>query len=706
MFSVSIAVTLGFLASTSFLKSSRALPLPTTPLPPLPRRFIEPPFDKPFEKDLFKDGYAVDYPDVPKRPSIAQQAHENVKKVPRSWGPLSTEIYDSNFYGQPQPRSIIETNSIQQDFGEAYKKNYISNYEVEGYYSEEEFSSEEEDTSFIEPSFPGDPPLTNSYYGMEPQLNYPSDQYQYQTPNSYPVYSGGDVSSTDYDVDEEASESDIESSSEEVDEDYDSGTDLAPSMITTSTSTKGPIKVPQVKSGEQFQQVLSALNKVLNSDSDINESDNKIKIQRSAKQLARSMLSSSEARIKGKPGVIEEPVVEKAPVAKEIFSRTTTITKTTTWYLNEDNEVVVIEEIDGKRHPLKGKYTKTSKTTTSGPLPWYLQGFEDVIFEEENEKSKTILDKMTYLKGMNPTSITSFTTAPNPWSTEVHEEVVFEETIKVKDVGNFAESKTHYLGPHPSPLEHIVDYLPRTQLVPEEEIVEEVIEIEQVFPEIETEEIVEIVPQEISPYPMPIPSPKPYVPPMQFQPVYPSAHLQQSIETESSAEDWNYQDNAYLNDLHSGQLTNPKPLSTPSPIDNNFTPHSTVGPHPALDQTHPPTPSTQSPYNLPQPLNGQHPQMFGNHPQPQNWDHSGQAGQASRRDKWEPQAGNWENHQDPQHPQVKNEVLSLIQEEPTRHHPGRMDQEGKRQMTPKDAKRQLYQNRQQYQNRQGRTRDL
>uniref|UniRef100_A0A1B6GAG2 DUF4794 domain-containing protein n=1 Tax=Cuerna arida TaxID=1464854 RepID=A0A1B6GAG2_9HEMI len=701
MFSVSFAVTLGFLATASFLKTSRALPLPTTPLPPLPRRFIEPPFDKPFEKDLFKDGYSVDYPDVPKRPNIPQQPHENVKKVPRSWAPLSNDIYESNFYGQPQPRGIIETNSIQQDFGDAFKKNFVNSFEVEGHYSDEEFSTEEEEIIFIEPSYPAEPTLVNAYYGIEPQVNYVSDQYQYQTTTSYSIYSGDDTTSTDYDTGEETSELDDDSSCEEVDEEYDSETDLTPPIVPTAVGIKGPSKGPQVKSGEQFQQVLSALNKVLNSDSDINDSESKPKIPRPTKAFVRPFITSSEGKSRSKPSVVEEPIVEKTPAAKEIFSRTTTITKTTTWYLNEDSEVVVIEDLDGMRNPLKGKYTKTSKTTSSGPIPWFLQGFEDVIFEEENEKGKTILDKMSYLKGMNPTSITSFTTAPNPWSTEVHEEVVFEETI-MKDIGTHAESKTHYLGSHPSPLEHIVDYVPRTQLVVEEDI-EEVKEVDQVILEKEEEEIVvEVATLEIQPYQMPIPPPKQFVPPVQFQPVYTPSHPQQSIETESIAEDRNYQENSYMNDLHSGQLTTPKPLSTPSPIDNTITPHQTVGPHPSLDPTHPPTPSTQSPYNLPQPLSGQHPQLYGNHPQPQNWDYSGQA---NRRDKWEQQT-NWENYQDPQHPQVKNEVLPLIQEESVRHHPSRMEQEGKRQMTPQEAKRQMYQNRQQFQNRQGRTRDL
>ncbi|XP_046682551.1 uncharacterized protein LOC124368997 isoform X2 [Homalodisca vitripennis] len=702
MFSVSFAVTLGFLATTSFLKTSRALPLPTTPLPPLPRRFIEPPFEKPFEKDLFKDGYSVDYPDVPKRPNIAQQAHENVKKVPRSWGPLSNEIYESNFYGQPQPRGIIDTNSIQQDFGDAFKKNYVNNFEVEGYYLDEDLSTEEEESNFIEPSYPAEPTLVNAYFGIEPQLNYVSDQYQFQT-TTYSTYSGDDTTSADYNVSEETHELDNDSSCEETDEDYNNDTDLTPPIVTNSVGTKGPTKVPQVKSGEQFQQVLSALNKVLNSDSDINDSESKPKIQRPTKKFVRPIMNPSEGKSRSKPIVNEDPIIEKTPAPKEVFSRTTTITKTTTWYLNEDNEVMVIEDIDGMRNPLKGKYTKTSKTTTSGPVPCYLQGLEDVIFEEENEKkkSKTILDKMSYLKGMNPTSITSFTTAPNPWSTEVHEEVVFEEIIKMKDVGTHAESKTHYLGSQPSPMEHIVDYLPRKHSVIEEDV-EEVKEVEQVIIEKEEEEIVVEASLDFQPYQVPIPSPKQYVPPVQFQPVYSTTHPQQSIEAESTAEDRNYLENPYMNDLLSGQITTPKPLSTPPTIDNTFTPHPTVGPHPSLDPTHPPTPSTQSPYNLPQPLSGQHPQLYGNHPQPQNWDHSGQA---NRRDKWE-QQNNWDNYQDPQHPQVKNEVLPLIQEEPVRHHPSRMEQEGKRQLTPQEAKRQLYQNRQQFQNRQGRTRDL
>lgn len=649
-------------------KNLSAVPVPTTPLPPLPaRRYLEP-----FDKDPFKD-YSVDYQDVSKR-TLAQQL-ENAKKFSRPWGPPPPEFFDNNFfsptpYKDQDPRGLLETNSIQPNY-------------FDGYFNEDEFSIEEEDTNFIEPPYPGD----SNYLVEPPQMTYvePATMGSYQPNMGYSsAYGGGDSSNKD-DNDIEA-DTDTENNSEEDDNDYDNGGNLTP---TTSPQPLLQMFPPNGLFPQKMPQMLPK--QIFNSDYDSLDADNKPRQRefRSVKPPTKGNYTppppplapepKSKSLKEVKPTAVEETVkpaekVEKAPAEKEVFSRTTTITKTTTWYLNENNDIVVKEEINGRPAPLKGKYTKTSKTTTSGPIPWYLQSYEDVIFEEENEKSKTILDKITYLKGMTPTSITSFTTAPNPWSSEVHEEVVLEEVMTKKD-----ETKT---ASHPSQLEHIVDYLPRSQIISEEANSIEKIIVEELLEGLLEEEeiIVEInLMPDLPPFaPQIMPTMKPY--PQYQYPMHPLVPPQASIPEKD-----NFEENQDFNGINQIQVTTPKPLTTPPSMDNTFTPHSQIAPLQGPEQQM----YSQPNFNYAQTT--QHPQIYGTN-QPQT---SGNQGNRN--------SGKWDSSTNRPATDENQQDGSRLQ--------ARMEQDRRDKMNPQ-GKRQMYSQQQQQQqqkgmNRQGRTsRDL
>lgn len=639
-------------------KSLSAVPVPTTTLPPLPaRRYLEP-----FDKDPFKD-YSVDYQDVSKR-TLAQQL-ENAKKFSRPWGPPPPEFFENNFfnpapYKDQDPRSLLETNSIQPSY-------------FDGYFSEDEFSIEDEETNFIEPPYPGD----SNYLVEPPQLTYvePPLMGSYQPNMGYSsVYQGGDSSNKD---DEIETDIDTENNAEEDDNDYDNG------GIMTPTTTPPPLLQMFPPNGLFPQKIPQMLPKQVFNDYDSLELDNKPRQRefRSVKPPTKGNYTppppdpKTKTSKEAKPTAVEETIkpAEKVPADKEVFSRTTTITKTTTWYLNENNDVVVKEEINGRPAPLKGKYTKTSKTTTSGPIPWYLQTYEDVIFEEENEKSKTILDKITYLKGMTPTSITSFTTAPNPWSSEVHEEVVLEEDMTKKEGIN--ESKT---ASHPSPLEHIVDYLPRSQIISEEAVVEKSI-IEELFEELlEEEEIVveiNLIP-DLPPFaPQVMPTMKPY--PQYQYPMHPLVAPQAQ-----KAEKDNFEDGQDFIGINQNQVTTPKPLTTPPSMDNNFTPHAQITPLQGPEQQM----FSQPNFNYAQTT--QQPQIYGTN-QPQatgnqgnrnsgKWDASlnRPLGDESQTDGSRLQARMEQDRRDKMNPQGKRQMYSQQQQQQQQQQKG-MNRQGR-----------------------------
>lgn len=501
------------------------------------------------------------------------------------------------------PRGMIETNEIPQN-------------NFDGYFQEEEFLVEEEDPSYLEPAYSGE-----LSYVVEPtQHAYKDPLGNYQP--TRPPYMSSEVD----DSLEAENDSEKEMTSDEVMDEFDNLKNNlahinAPSQIVLPTNKKLTPKPLQPISLEY--------------DSGEPMLDNRLRSRGYNKPAFRQDSKSKPG--KDLKSVLEEPI-EKKPTQKELFTRTTTITKTTTWYVDENNDMVTNEEIDERPSPIKGKYSKKSKTTTSGPIPRYLQDFEEVIFEEENEKRKTILEKMSLLKGLNPTSITSFTTAPNPWSSEVHEEVVFEEFLSAKENidADFRLQKAHAF-----PMEQVVEYLPRPKTIFEEieEIEEELLEELVEMLEEEGEVVVEIIIADFPPF-APIPMPQIQFPYPQFQPPIhplmkpqtappqlavattpqPTQPLQTPApttpevgETKIEEEPKAFSDTSYpnpnemMNGHSANQVTTPKPMTTMPPlIENNFTQYPPVGPIPGPEQMYTPQPN----YNIPQPT--QMPQLYGN----------------------------------------------------------------------------------------------
>lgn len=547
---------------------------------------------------------------------------------------------------------MIETNEIPQN-------------NFDGYFPEEEFLVEEEDLGYSEPTYSGES------YVVEPnQLAYIDSHYQ----PTRPVYMSSEVD----DSLEAENNSEMEITSDEAMDDYSILNNLAhtivPPQVVLPTNKKMPQNSIQIPSSSEY-------------DSGEATVESRVRTRGFNKPAFRPESKSRSG--KDFKTVLDEPVVEKKPTQKELFSRTTTITKTTTWYVDENDVLITKEEMDERPSPIKGKYSKKSKTTTSGPIPWYLQNFEEVIFEEENEKRKTILDKMSLLKGLNPTSITSFTTAPNPWSSEVHEEVVFEEFLSSKDSidSDFRGLKTHL-----SPTDQVVEYLPRPKTIFEEieEIEEELLEELVELLEEEGEVVVEVIIADFPPF-APIPMPQIQFPYPQFQPPMhplmkpqtappqlsttpqppqplqtpqpiPAPTTPENIEPKIEEEPKVFPDTTYpgptemINTITSNQVTTPKPMTTMQPlIENNFTQYPPIqGP----EQMYQPQPN----YNMPQPT--QMPQLYGNmQTQQPNQNYPG------RRDF--------------------NSQLQQQKDEQNRYQQ-RMDAEGKMKMVPPGKQRPMY----------------